>query len=127
MIQIRRNDGVYINGRRLKEPPGVPLPDYDWPLGESEVGTGTGYRVPEGSYFVLGDNRNESSDSHRWVDSATREARPAVEAWRVLGKAMVVFWPPSRIALAGDNRQIRLLGDPGVASDRLASAAATAQ
>ncbi len=91
------------------------------------MGTGTGYRVPEGSYFVLGDNRNESSDSHRWVDSATREARPAVEAWRVLGKAMVVFWPPSRIGLAGDSHQIGLLGDSEVATDRPASAAAAGE
>jgi signal peptidase I len=41
--------------------------------------------IPEGMYFVLGDNRNNSSDSHNWGTLA-RE--------RVVGKAWVSYWPP---------------------------------
>ncbi|UCH60154.1 MAG: signal peptidase I [Anaerolineales bacterium] len=41
--------------------------------------------VPEGSLFVLGDNRNSSSDSHSWG---------MVPFDNVIGKAEVVYWPP---------------------------------
>jgi signal peptidase I len=46
--------------------------------------------VPEGHYFVMGDNRNHSNDSHRWG---------TLEQERVIGRAVMVFWPPSRLGL----------------------------
>ncbi|NER79884.1 MAG: signal peptidase I [Leptolyngbya sp. SIO1D8] len=44
--------------------------------------------VPEDRYFVLGDNRNDSSDSHIWgyVSNAN-----------LLGEAYKIYWPPERI------------------------------
>ena len=42
--------------------------------------------MPEGQYFVLGDNRNNSSDSHAWG---------FLPMDHILGKALVVYWPPS--------------------------------
>lgn len=112
MIQIKHGIGVFINGHLLAESEDVPKPDYDWPVDEYGEPAAEPYQVPEGCYFVLGDNRNDSNDSHRWADSATGEPRPELPARRVLGKAMVIFWPPGRIGLVGDNRQVKLPSEP---------------
>lgn len=117
-IEIRRGVGVFVNGRQLEDPPGTPLPDYDWPVDAFGSPTGKPYVVPAGCYFVLGDNRNDSNDSHRWMEvvEGNPVPRPELEAGRVLGKAMVIFWPPARVGLVGDHRQVRLMGGPAVAS-----------
>lgn len=50
-------------------------------------------QVPADSYFVLGDNRNDSDDSSRWGES------PFVPAEHLRGKAVAICWPPDRIRL----------------------------
>ncbi|MGH2350049.1 MAG: signal peptidase I [Chloroflexota bacterium] len=66
---------VWVNGQALYEPYIRDVPRYLW--GPA--------RVPPDSLFVLGDNRNRSSDSHLWgpVPIANVVGR-AVIAWRPL-------------------------------------------
>ena len=78
-IEIRENT-VFINGDELVEPylePGLVMPDFG-PL-----------TVPDGFLFVMGDNRNLSSDSRG-------ELGPIAED-RVVGRAFVLFWPVDRL------------------------------
>ena len=72
------HDGkVWVNGQALSEPyiAAPPRTDGQWV-------------VPEGELFVLGDNRNNSSDSQNWGFLPLRE---------VIGKAVLVYWPPEDI------------------------------
>jgi signal peptidase I len=82
VIQVRSYDGVYINGVKLNEPYIGPLEMADYNYGPE--------RVPQGHYFVMGDNRRDSNDSHRWGFLDQRN---------VLGKAMIIFWPLGRLEL----------------------------
>lgn len=76
-VEIR--DGkVYIDGSE------TPLDDSFTP--ETPVGNYGPYTVPEGCYFMLGDNRNYSKDSRFWQN-------PYVEKEKILGKAMLKYFP----------------------------------
>ena len=47
-------------------------------------------RVPNGKYWVMGDNRNDSNDSHQWG---------FLDGDRIVGRAEAIFWPIRRIQL----------------------------
>jgi signal peptidase I len=69
-----QNGVVSVNGQALDEPyiKAAPLYSGEW-------------LVPENQLFVLGDNRNDSSDSHAWG---------YLPLEKVVGKAVVIYWPP---------------------------------
>lgn len=74
------NEGmVHVNGLLLDEPYLSDPPQYD--------GTWT---VEDGHVFVLGDNRNNSSDSQNWGNLSTEE---------IIGKAIIVYWPLGDLGL----------------------------
>lgn len=74
-----RDTLVYVNGETYNEPyinePCRPAscPDEEWTLGSGE-------------YFMMGDNRNRSSDS--------RDFGPVNEEF-IVGEVMIRYWPPS--------------------------------
>ena len=70
-----QNGVVYINGVKLDEPYIKEPPHYTMP---QKI-------IPTANYFVLGDNRNNSIDSHKgWT----------VPSQNVIGKAWLRIWPP---------------------------------
>jgi signal peptidase I len=79
---IEIKDGaVYRNDKRLNEP------YLDGLYIEYEMDP---VKIPQGKLFMMGDNRNNSKDSHMWGP---------LDRSRVIGKAMVRFWPINRLGL----------------------------
>ena len=70
---------VYVNGQAL----------YETYIAEPTGYSGT-WEVPEGQFFVLGDNRNNSSDSHLWG---------FISEDSVVGKALLIYWPLDAVSL----------------------------
>ncbi len=77
-VEIHRGT-VFVNGVPLKEPYLSPVKD---------LGSFGPYHVPAGSLFVMGDNRTDSDDS--------RGSLGYIPLDRVVGRAFVIVWPPSR-------------------------------
>ncbi len=75
-----KNGRVYINGVPLNEPFNPRPTSYTMP---PRV-------VPEGMVFVLGDNRNNSNDSHNWGPLPIEN---------IVGRAWISYWPPDQWGL----------------------------
>jgi signal peptidase I len=73
-----KNGTVYVDDRPLQEKYIAESPKYDLET----------VRVPEGSIFVMGDNRNNSNDSHIWGFLPQQNA---------IGHAVFRFFPFTRI------------------------------
>ncbi len=83
-VQIRLRQGaayVFIDDRRLEEP--------YIQKNRRDIGPAESFKVPQGHYFVMGDNRAQSCDSRVW-GSVPRE--------NLIGKVFMTYWPPQRIS-----------------------------
>lgn len=69
---------VLLNGQPLPESYIAEAPRYEMPA----------LKVPPGYVFVLGDNRNDSNDSHVWGPLPQQN---------LIGKARLRFWPLDRL------------------------------
>jgi signal peptidase I len=78
LVQVR-NGKIFVNDQEINENYAATTPGYD---GD--------WSVPAGSLFVLGDNRNQSSDSHAWG---------FVPMTNVVGRALAVYWPLNNMKL----------------------------
>ena len=72
-IRIKQGE-VFINSKLVREPYINEPPSYQLPL----------QKIPDDYYFVLGDNRNNSADSHTgWL----------MHRDNIIGKAWINYWP----------------------------------
>lgn len=88
-----RGGALYVNGRHVRDEEvrrigGEPAPTLPGPDPAAPWSLHAAFEVPADQYFVMGDNRIDSADS-RWWGTVSRD--------EIMGKAILVMWPPSHL------------------------------
>ena len=86
VIKMDEDGNVYVNGKLIDEP-------YikEKALGECDIEFP--YRVPEGSYFMIGDHRLTSIDSRS-------SAVGCISSDEIVGKIIFTVWPPKHMGIS---------------------------
>jgi signal peptidase I len=88
---VKIQDGkIYVNGELLKMPP---IDKFFYYNRGEYGGTDRAFQVPEGYFYVLGDNSANSMDSRFWG---------FVPEKNLVGKAFLIHWPIKRIQIMGE-------------------------
>ncbi|MDI6704344.1 MAG: signal peptidase I [bacterium] len=85
-----RNKQVYINGKPIKEPYKIHSSLRTFLADSPRDNWKEPKKVPKDCYFMLGDNRDDSTDSRFWG---------FLEKRLIKGKAIFIYWPPNRIEI----------------------------
>lgn len=94
--KVEVSDGVvYINDQELYEPYLRESPQYNFGA----------FIIPEDSYFVLGDNRNNSKDSHIWG---------ILPAENISGRVLIRYWPLNSFGKLAELPE-QIIGSPNTA------------
>lgn len=83
-----QDDTLYKNGKPLKEPYTQYLPLSA--IYASDRRNFAERTITPGTFWMMGDNRNNSQDSRYWGE---------LPRWRIIGKAWAGYWPLNRIGL----------------------------
>lgn len=85
VIEVNRGK-VFIDGERIQEPYLHPQRD------TSDYGP---FKVPLGTYFMMGDNRANSQDSRYSLGPIPKD--------KIVGRAFIILWPPKRFEWLGSS------------------------
>jgi signal peptidase I len=80
-----KDGAVYVNNEKLDESAYLPADFKTYP--GAFLQENTAVTVPANNYFVLGDNRNFSSDSREWGFIKKKD---------IVGQTLFVYWPPTK-------------------------------
>ena len=85
-VELRKGN-IYVNGEIVVDPR---VARTYYPNQGKYGARGKEIVVPEGKYFFLGDNSFSSKDGREWGFADAKD---------VIGKAVLIWWPPKRITM----------------------------